>query len=714
MRFAPYIPLAGCVMNVALAFFFFLRSPRALASRIFLLLGLAIATWNLGSFFLFVVQDRESALFWARVVQFGVIAAMPAFVHLSLLAGQFNTRRMPWLYAFQGLLAMLCFTPWYVRDVRDLGNSGWYAISGPAFHLLNIPYAISVYSIYLLLRRRKEMPHFQKRRVTPLIIAQAILALLGINDLLPILNIDHYPGTQIPVYPYGSLAAVFYGIIIGYSVLQNQLLDIRIGLSHIAAHFIRFSFLFGISAGLLLGVALVSRQFNALNFALALAVFAISAVTAAVLFPRFFGTKELEKWESRILGDHFEYQDQVRSFITNTVWYDSLSTLFDDLHHLLTQTFRLESYQVIMREEATQSYNLYRSHPEDTSRKSLDLKPQSAVFRYFEWGKGEYLSIDRTRLRATAASLERRASEEMAAFAAQFCLPLASQSEVFGLLLVGRKLDDEPYTATDINLLVSLVKNMSLIVNQIRLKSQILQAQELDLLGRMSRGMAHDLNNLLTPVWTLLQLAGESGEGFDEELLPVAQRNIRTMRSYIKEALFFSENLRLDLQLGRVDLVIQHAVDLARASRNKKDVEVISVTAGEVLAEMDEVLMQRLIANLISNALDASRSGAQIHVHLDRLPRPGEPDWLRLRVVDQGEGIPKENLSRILKPYFTTKNRGDENRGFGLGLAICRKIVNLHGGNLSIASVVKKGTTVQVDLPSRQPRPAASPIAVSA
>ena len=124
--------------------------------------------------------------------------------------------------------------------------------------------------------------------------------------------------------------------------------------------------------------------------------------------------------------------------------------------------------------------------------------------------------------------------------------------------------------------------------------------------------------------------------------------------------------------------------------------------------------MQRLIANLISNAIDASRPGTQIHVHLERLPRAGELDWLRLRVVDQGEGIPKENLSRILKPYFTTKNRGDETRGFGLGLAICRKIVNLHGGNLSIASVVKKGTTVQVDLPCRQLRKSAPPLALTA
>jgi signal transduction histidine kinase len=130
---------------------------------------------------------------------------------------------------------------------------------------------------------------------------------------------------------------------------------------------------------------------------------------------------------------------------------------------------------------------------------------------------------------------------------------------------------------------------------------------------------------------------------------------------------------------------------------------------------MDEVLIQRLIANLISNAIDASRPGTQVRVELERLGKTeANRDWLRVRVVDQGEGIPKENLSRILMPYFTTKNRGDENRGFGLGLAICRKIVNLHGGHLSIASQPKKGTTVQVDLPNRQIKQVMPQVATSA
>jgi signal transduction histidine kinase len=392
----------------------------------------------------------------------------------------------------------------------------------------------------------------------------------------------------------------------------------------------------------------------------------------------------------------------VRNFISVMPWYADLDSLMRDLHEIFARSLRIESYQIILRDEMKRTFGLFRAFPEEPASPLPELLPNCPLLRFFDWGKGEYIALQKHQLRVVTNSVEREAGKQLEDFGAQFCFPLTSQNEPFGILLLGKKTSDEPFTATDINLLVALVKNLSLVVNQIQLKTQILQSQELDLLGRMSRGMAHDLNNLLTPVLTLLQIAFETKEHFDEELLPVALRNIKSMQAYIREALFFSENLRLDLKLGRLDLVVQRSAELARAGR-RKEVEVISVTPGEVLVQMDEVLMQRLIANLISNAIDASRPKSQIHVHLERVGQLDAVEWVRVRVVDQGEGIPKENLTRILKPYFTTKNRGDENRGFGLGLAISRKIVNLHGGNLSIASVLKKGTTVHFDLPIRQP-----------
>jgi len=701
MSLAVYIPLVGCLCNVFFALFVFLQAPKAKANRIYLLLGLSIAAWNLGSFRLFVVTDRAQALFWGREVFIGVLFALAAYNHLSLLIAEYRVRWIPWLYVFLGVLALVDCTPYFIRDVVYLGPSGWYSQAGPTFHLINIPYALSFFSVTILWKRRKTLPHLQRRRLTSLILAQIILFILGLNDLLPIMGIYHYPFTNAVIYPYGSLAAVFYGIIISYSVLQHQLLDVHVTLSRYAAHAIRFAFLFFAATALLLLMALATNAFDTRSLGLALLVFLATSILTSIFFPRLFGSTGFEKWERRILGDRFEYQDQVRNFIANMTWYSELSHLLDDLHGLLTQTFHFSSYQIILRDETTRAFTLFRTHPEEPHRILPELNYQSPVFQYFELDKGEYLTLRPSSFRTGTSQLQRQAREQLVEFEGELCFALSSQSEIFGLLLVGNKSTGDPFTANDINLLVTLVKTMGLMINQIRLKNQILNAQELDLLGRMSRGMAHDLNNLLTPISTLLQLQEETGI-LDDELLPVAARNVGMMRAYIREALFFSEHLRPDMQIGRLDVLVLHAIEVAGNSR-QKPVELIPVIPGEIVAEIDSVLIQRLIANLITNAIDASPAGGQVRVELEQLAKTDEHrDWLRVRVIDQGEGISRENLNRVLTPYFTTKNRGDENRGFGLGLAICRKIATLHGGSLTIESQLRKGTTVQLDLPSRQ------------
>ena len=106
--------------------------------------------------------------------------------------------------------------------------------------------------------------------------------------------------------------------------------------------------------------------------------------------------------------------------------------------------------------------------------------------------------------------------------------------------------------------------------------------------------------------------------------------------------------------------------------------------------------------------MDASTDGDTVDVEIAWLMKTESTrDWVRIRVTDHGSGIKPEYLDRIFQGYFTTKRTG-EDRGFGLGLAICRKIAALHGGNLVVSSEVGKGTIVNLDLPNRQQSPTAS------
>jgi signal transduction histidine kinase len=177
------------------------------------------------------------------------------------------------------------------------------------------------------------------------------------------------------------------------------------------------------------------------------------------------------------------------------------------------------------------------------------------------------------------------------------------------------------------------------------------------------------------------------------------------LREYIREALFFSENARADFKLGRLDMVLAEAVDILANRCEQKGIRMILQAPAEALVEMDKSLIKRTVTNVLGNAIDASGAGTEIRVELIALEKTEpERDWFRIRIIDQGEGIHPDNMQRVFTPYFTTKNRGDEQRGFGLGLSICRKVVQIHGGSLKITSQPKKGTTVFIDLPDHQLR----------
>lgn len=706
MKLIELIPLTAAAVNLALTLAVLSRNAKTTLGRVYALWGLSITVWNIGTVFMFQVRDPGQALFWARFLHFGVIFLPLGLFHLCLLIAHISKPTLVRaLYVLQILFAASNFTGLFVSGVRDVGYA-YYSVGGPVYGVFVAVYAVLTWgTMVMLVRRLRTITPMHRSRVRSMLWASGILIAFGNNDLLPILGIYHYPFTNIQIFPFGSLAAIFYGLLVGYSTLQHQLLDVQFVFSRLVAHSIRLTFMFLLGVALLLVIYLIApSQFTAVSFFSALFVLLVSGITASLYFPRLFG-RGPESWERRFLGDRFEYHDQLRGFIATMQWYTDANLLLNDLNDLLVRTVGVRSYQIILRDDTNRAYSLLRCYPEGSVRELPELKTDSPVFRFFETTGVEYLAFNLLYAVPGATDLEREAREILKHFDAEFCLPFMSEEDPFGLMLLGPKASEEPYTATDISLIVSLVRNLSLIINQIRLKTQILQAQEMELMGRMSRGMAHDMNNLVTPVQTLLQLMNEgvSPQYLREDLLPLATRSIEMMREYVREALFFSENARPDYKLGRLDVLLAEAAEITAPRRAGKAINIAFDPPGEVLVEMDKSLILRMVVNIIANAADASPPHSTIRIELVRLLKTEvQRDWLRVRIIDSGEGIKPEDMNRIFTPYFTTKDRGDKDRGFGLGLSICRKVVQLHGGSLNVMSQRGKGTTVQIDLPDRQ------------
>ena len=264
------------------------------------------------------------------------------------------------------------------------------------------------------------------------------------------------------------------------------------------------------------------------------------------------------------------------------------------------------------------------------------------------------------------------------------------------LVALGTKSNEWPYTYPEIQRIQNSAELMDNILTRSRLTAQAALKAKTEHLAMMSRGLAHDLKNLLTPVSSFLvhtegRFPAESAEA---EVHAAANRSVRIMSEYVREARFFADQLSPHFEVTSIRSLFESVREITNARASTRMVSLITSFAKDCEVLVDRVLVQRLLGNLVGNAIDASSAGQTVLLSGDVCD-----GRIRFQVIDRGCGIPAENLSRVFDAYFTTKEFGDDVRGFGLGLTICQKIVQLHHGTISVHSQVGKGSTFTTDLP---------------
>ena len=704
MEYFEITALTGGVFNAVLALMVVRGKVRSKLHLAHLGWGLGLTTWNLAVAMILQQKTPEGGLFWAKILELGVIFLPLSMLHVCLkMTNARPSRWIPFLYAVHAALALTLPGSLYLTGVR-LTPFGYWGIAGPAFYVFGVLYVIETsWFMLLLARQRRVVPAIQKTGVSALMVGLFILVICGANDLLPIIGITDYPYIHQHFFPLANLAANLYAIMMAYTVLQHELMDIHITMSKAAAQLVRMGFVFVIALLMLLTAwTAVPHAFTEFSFAISLLVVVASTTVASILFPRLLGMGG-DLLERRILGDRFEYDARIHEFIISVHESGDAEQVLKGLEEILINVVRVSGYQVVMMEEVRREFTVLYEYPKGTTPHVPISGLDSPVLNHFRMSGAEYLAAGLPSKNLFSEDEERAARKILTEDGVELCFPFMVSTEPFGLLLLRERAEGRRYTATEINLLTKMAKNLSLAFNHIRLKQQITQAQEAELLGRMSRGMAHDLNNLFTPMRTLMQLMeeGMSVEALRDELLPLASRNMEAIQGYIQSSLFFSEHAHGDFQRGSLNAILEEAAAIMTERCEQKGIKLTIETLTTAMVEMDKSLIKRAVSNVLSNAVDTSSNGSEIIVRVAPLLTAGaEKDWVRVQIIDQGEGISAENLKNIFTPYFSTKNRGDGQRGFGLGLSICRKVVQMHGGSLNVTSQLKKGTTVSIDLPT--------------
>jgi signal transduction histidine kinase/FixJ family two-component response regulator len=235
-------------------------------------------------------------------------------------------------------------------------------------------------------------------------------------------------------------------------------------------------------------------------------------------------------------------------------------------------------------------------------------------------------------------------------------------------------------------------------------QAQLLQAQKMEALGRLTGGIAHDLNNLLTAVLMSNELAACSiPEDSPARLeLETIERTARRASELIKKLLTFSREQILRPQVVTLEQVMLGLGPLLqRLIGEDVQLQVDGDPSGRPWrTRVDIGQLEQVILNLVVNARDAMPEGGTLrietrNVEADRAA-PGGASGVRLSVFDTGSGLPVALLPRIFDPFFTTKPQGE---GTGLGLSVAYGIVHQHGGVLTAANRPGGGAAFHVWLP---------------
>lgn len=277
------------------------------------------------------------------------------------------------------------------------------------------------------------------------------------------------------------------------------------------------------------------------------------------------------------------------------------------------------------------------------------------------------------------------------------------------LILLGAKYSTRPFTFPELQVLLEIAELMDNILTHSRVAAHAAKIEKMEAAAMMSRGLAHDLNNLTTPVASFLQhMEVKLGPNCSEaNVLSHAKHSVNVMQHYIRESLFFASRLQAKIEWVDVKPLM---ISIARVGLDRAEAGQITISANvprDFQFSADSALIQRLVQNLVSNAIDASRKGGRIEITAECTAA----DDVIFGVQDNGVGIPEALIDKIFEPYFTTRDTGTGRRGVGLGLAICRKVVDLYGGSIKVHSAPGVGTHFFVTLPGMKiaGRPASIP-----
>jgi two-component system NtrC family sensor kinase len=620
----------------------------------------------------------------------------------------------------------MCFTPtpFYIASMQK-HYFGYFARGGvlyPFFGLAGLLVTLYVLiQIYQAIRFETSSSH--KNRLKYLFVGFGIMGLMnGLN----VFTINGYS-----VYPPGNLSFIPLTLF-AVGLFKHDLLDMGI--------FIKKSLIYSLLTAFL-------TCLYALLIIVANAVFKDVRFSDSIYFPVFFFVliafvfgplkSIVQDFVDRIFyKGKYDYQKTIKHvsrMIVSVLEYDAIAKLLTDT---VVDTMLVEYCSVFLSDSSKQHFVNFSAYEKQVNlAQPVKWRKESALVEIM---KTHHQPIIKRKIAKLVSAADKKdVLSDLEILKAEIALPLLFKEQLYGFIVLGEKRSGDLFTQEDMDLLETLSSQSALALENARsykiiedlnkdlekkveertrslkealsekerTQEQLIRSESLAAIGQLVAGVAHELNNPLTTVTSLVQATIEDIEQLDSENildadmiddLKFADKELDRARSIVSSLLGLSRQTQTYSEAVDINLVVKDALRILHNQYKHCELNIVETYAQDLpdikgnFANLGQVAL-----NIIQNAIQAVMDMKEtifLSTHFDVNTRQ-----VVFLCKDTGPGIPEDIREDIFKPFFTTKAVG---KGTGLGLYICHEIIVKHGGTLKHQKSNGPGSQFEVRLPT--------------
>lgn len=750
LTFIAYSGLINTLTSIALGIFILVINFRSLLGQRFAFFCFSVAFWAAFYFLWLTAEGQSQAFLWIRLAMTGVIFIPFSF---TLFVHCFLGIKNRWIDTLNFLNCILylsvAFSPWFIQGIEMRNIFPYWPIPGIFFHgmvayfFLNTAYAH--WALWRSLKTAKGLKRDQIRYV-------ALGTLVGFIGG----STNYFLWYNIPIPPVLNGLVSLYIVSVAYAIARFKLMNIEVIIRKTVVFAGLFTFIYAVfAAATFLVNEFLSRYFGVSS------KIAMPIVITILMLSYDTLRMYLVHWTDKYLFQKkYDYQKILKDASRGMSKIESLNHLIGLVVHFITMKIRTQNAAVFMRKNKEGDFWL--GYQRGYSRNLIDsrLDHSHPLIQYvIQEKEGVEIESIKHRVETGGKALRNSQSvgydfkamvEAMEGYQAVCCIPSFLGHELQNILFLGEKKSGDAYTDADLNVLYTLAQESAIAIENARLfdeanqkthelkiineqlqysknklmkalqetevankqlldtQAQLIHEQKMATLGRLAASVGHEVNNPLTILSMNVSRAilkyRKDPELKVAEVLDLFQKmeqNIGRIKAVVntltgllkKSEKGKFEPLSLKLILEETLPLVQFQTYLDNLSGTEVEFDIAGSTP---LIRGDLERLQEVFLNLFINAYHAMSGRRNRKIKVSAKVDLENAEFVAIHFTDNGSGMPEEIQRKIFNYGFTTKPPG---KGSGMGLYMCKYIIELHGGSIRVKSTPGIGSTFTLTLP---------------